>query len=66
LQHLTVLESAVQSNNLIAARAALDTLLRMMNGCGAVPDADDVVRDCASQPSLRELLELLRLNLGLR
>lgn len=65
LQHLTVLESAVRSNNLVAAKAALDILLRMMNGCGSVPDADDVVRDCASQPGLRELLGLLHFNLGL-
>jgi hypothetical protein len=65
LQHLTVLESAVQSNNLVAAKAALDTLLRMMDGCGAEPDADDIVRDCASQLALRELVVLLRVNLGL-
>jgi len=50
---------------LVAAKAALDTLLRMMNGCGSVPHADDVVRDSASQLELRELLALLRVNLAL-
>lgn len=65
LQHLTVLESAVQANNFVAATAALNVLLGMVDGCGMTPDANDVVRDCASQPALRELLALLRLNLGL-
>lgn len=56
-------QQLVRGNQKTAIKQLLDLRLHV-DGCGTSPDANDAIRDCGAQTSIRALIGLLLANLG--
>jgi len=64
LAMLEAVERRIADGDVDEALRQLHNLRRHIDGCGAGPDADDWVVDCADQLDVRALIDLLIVNLG--
>jgi len=64
LARLAAAERAVARGNHAQAINMLENMRMRLDGCGAEPDRNDWITDCAAQIQIRDLMDLLILNLG--
>lgn len=63
LARFEAIEGRIAAGQIATALQQLSNLRMRLDGCGASPDANDWVRDCAAQLQFREYLDLLVTNL---
>jgi len=61
---LKVVEARVAVGDVATALRQLSNLRSHLDGCGAIPDGNDWIVECAAQTQVRELLDLLIANLS--
>jgi hypothetical protein len=64
LARLAAVERAVARGNHAQAIHMLENLRMRIDGCGAEPDRNDWITDCAPQLQIRDLVDLLIFNLS--
>lgn len=64
LSNLDEVEAILLDGKTASAIKKLQNVRKHLDGCGTQPDGDDWIQDCASQASIRVLVDLLIGNLG--
>ncbi len=64
LSRLADIEQDIADGDISGAIRALQNLRRKVDGCGATADRNDWITDCSSQIEVRDLIDLLIMNLG--
>jgi hypothetical protein len=64
LNRLNTIEEDIANGNINDAIRALRNLRRTIDGCGSSPDKNDWITDCQSQVDLRDVIDLLIVNLS--